>query len=260
MLEALPLQDNILTNQLIVDNVNEIKQPIMYEYISENEEDTQGVLSLNINGARVLSEYSNATPITTNGLHEFDVVDSNVNMPVMNYKVNVNVPQPSVYNLPDPYTTKRITSSNDYILADLVNGDLTNYNYLAKNIPVTIDVDTTIYLDHISYGGTDYVKSNMQKTTADGNISVGYEKTILFYNDMGSNYFELGLMENAGSAKNIYMIKDVYYIIVTMRTNAQLNLYNTNNQLISIIKDPSTGDSLRASAIYYRRLLDDTYF
>ena len=147
MLDALPLQENILTNQLIVNTTSTQLQPMTIQYVDDFDDTrTQDVCTLNLNGARVLSSYTNATPITTNGTHEFDVVDSNINMPIMNYKVNINVPQPSVYDVPAVYTTKRIISNGNYGLGDLVNGDITNYTYLHKNIPVIIDIDTTLYL------------------------------------------------------------------------------------------------------------------
>ena len=141
MLDALPLQENILTNQLIVNTTNTQLQPMTIQYVDDFDDTrTQDVCTLNLNGARVLSSYTNATPITTNGTHEFDVVDSNVNMPIMNYQVNVNVPQPAVYDAPAVYTTKRIISNGNYVLGDFVNDNITNYTYLHKSIPVIFHI------------------------------------------------------------------------------------------------------------------------
>ena len=108
MLDALPLSENLYTRELVVNNVNEVKQPIMYEYISDDDFDnTQGVVSLDINNARVLSSYTRTQNITSNGQYEWDAVDSFINMPILNYKYNVQLP---IWETPNDYTAKRITT------------------------------------------------------------------------------------------------------------------------------------------------------
>lgn len=248
VLEALPLQDNILTNQLIVDSVNEIKQPIMYEYISDDEVDTQGVLSLNINGARVLSEYTNATPITQNGVHEFDVVDSNVNMPIMNYKVNVNVPQTPVYDAPSGYTAKRITSNITNATLDyFINANLTNYQYVNKNIPVTIDISPGFYVAKIQIAGSTIADSNTntnwtfyatssQETVSSNREIVSIEK------DAGNGGYFIEYNLNVASGGKTYTCATNSWVYIYNKTSASaqagpLDFYDSLNTKLFTLYD-----------------------
>lgn len=247
VLEALPLQDNILTNQLIVDNVNEIKQPIMYEYISDNEEDTQGVLSLNINGARVLSEYTNATPITQNGVHEFDVVDSNINMPVMNYKVNVNVPTPNVYEIPPYYTTKRITSSNNYFIYDFVNANLTNYQFVDKSIPVVIDVSPGFSVAKITIAGDTIANNNTNtnwtfySAATSVTVSTGKEIVSVEYSSAENGYFIEYNLNLPSGGKTYQCAKNSWVYIYSKTSQAAqagpLDFYDSSNNKLFTLYD-----------------------
>lgn len=215
MLDALPLQENILTNQLIVNTTNEQLQPMTIQYVDDFDDTrTQDVCTLNLNGARVLSSYTNATPITTNGTHEFDVVDSNINMPIMNYQVTVNVPQPSVYDVPVVYTTKRITSNGDYVLGDFVNDNITNYTYLHKNIPVVIDVSTMPQLMYLQYNSVNYTISNFTKLTRSENLVISNNKTMI-YIYQSTDYLSFFLYENnKGTSTTKGLGTNYYYKIV----------------------------------------------
>lgn len=248
VLEALPLQDNILTNQLIVDNVNQIKQPIMYEYISDDEENTQGVLSLNINGARVLSQYTNATPITQNGVHEFDVVDSNVNMPILNYKVNVNVPQTPVYDAPSGYNAKRITSNITNASLDyFINADLTNYQYINKNIPVTIDVSPGFFVSKITIAGDTIANNNTNanwtfySAATSVSVSTGKEIVSVQYSSAENGYFIEYNLNLPSGGKTYQCAKNSWvYIYSKTSQSAQagpLDFYDSSNNLLFTLYD-----------------------
>ena len=246
MLDALPLQENILTNQLIVNTTNTQLQPMTIQYVDDFDDTrTQDVCTLNLNGARVLSSYTNATPITTNGTHEFDVVDSNVNMPIMNYQVNVNVPQPAVYDAPAVYTTKRIISNGNYVLGDFVNDNITNYTYLHKSIPVIIDIDTTLYMFYMKYNGVEFNRQNMTLKTS-GSITLDPQKTIIVFHEF-SSFADINMIENATtSSKSVTVGNGSYYKIIDYNGNAgydRLYLENAMFETIMILNDVTATDT-----------------
>lgn len=263
MLDALPLQENILTNQLIVNTTNQQLQPMTIQYVDDFDDTrTQDVCTLNLNGARVLSSYTNATPITTNGTHEFDVVDSNVNMPIMNYKVNVDLP---VYDAPAIYTTKRIISNGDYVLGDFVNDNITNYTYLHKNIPVAIDIDSTMYLFYLKYNNVEFNKSSMTEQTQSGNVSVAPSKTLISFQVVTDNDFaNVGLIENlSSSTQSVNVVATAYYKIVDYSStypNSMLLFENSMRETIMTLNDQGDTNNKGAYVRLYKNFIDYSYF
>lgn len=204
VLDALPLSENLNTNQLIVTNTNQVLQPIMYEYVSDEDFDnTQGVVSLNVNGARVLNTFTNPTSIQSNGLHEFDVVDSNVNMPILNYKVNVALP---IYEPPNDYTAKRIVNGQINTTLDyFVNADLTNYSFIPKNLPVIIDVSPSVNsVFKINIGGNTICSSSVNGywnyRHNSGDISVSSNNEVVVISDMSYGNFRISYYYNSSSS------------------------------------------------------------
>jgi hypothetical protein len=118
--DALPISDTISTSEMVVNNTNEILLPVVYQYQSpEDPEKTQGILNLDVNNARVLSSYTDVRTVTGNGLLEWDAVDSGVNMPILNYKVNVNVSK--IINI--IYFSPTISSTSKFTFNDFTYND-----------------------------------------------------------------------------------------------------------------------------------------
>ena len=264
MLDALPLQENILTNQLIVNTTSQQLQPMTIQYVDDfDDTKTQDVCTLNLNGARVLSNYINATPITTNGTHEFDVVDSNVNMPIMNYQVDVNLP---IYDAPAVYTTKRINSNGDYVLGDFVNDNINDYTYLHKDIPVIIDLDTTMYLFYLKYNNVEFNKSNMLYQSQTGDVTLTAGKTIISYQEItGTNDFaSIGIIENnTGSAQNVNIVATAYYKIIDYGVaypNSFVLFENSMREVIFSLNDQGEIDNKGAYIRIYKTFIDYSYF
>ena len=91
--DNLPVEKNLTTSELIVNDSSQTLLDLPINYIdTEDVSKQKQVATIKRNDARVLSSYTNIVPITTNGNKEFDVVNENINMPILNYKFRVDVP------------------------------------------------------------------------------------------------------------------------------------------------------------------------
>lgn len=243
MLDALPLSENLNTNQLIVTNTNQVLQPIMYEYVSDEDFDnTQGVVSLNVNGARVLNTFTNPTNIQSNGLHEFDVVDSNVNMPILNYKVNVALP---IFEPPNDYTAKRIingqmTTTLDYF----VNGDLSNYLYIPKNLPVVLDISAGINIKSCFNGISPNTKGsliNLNYNNTGSTITVNFG-TYINIRNFDSYVWRIYYKFN-GNSSDFYVTDGSYYFANNLAYE-YINFYDENDNFVFALCDRGSDSNI----------------
>lgn len=205
-------------------------------------------MNLDVNNARVLSSYTDSRTVIQNGLLEWDAVDTNVNMPILNYKVNVNLP---VYDQPDLYSAKEIQTNGIYTLGDLVNDNVTNYNWLDKTIPVSISLSSVSNeLYYISYNNVNYTLGDF--TASSTSIYSIPSGKILVYLLRYTNYLLIRLYENNSSAsKNVNLNAGGYHLIVNRVGSTGLFLKNYNSDNLLILNDANETDGESAELTIY---------
>lgn len=177
--DNLPLNKILNINQLLVQDIDEIKQPIKYTIEQDGKE--KEIINLNINNARVLEYYNDPIEITTNGDKTFDVGEEELDMPVMQYNFKVNVPS----NL-ETWNNKRFTSNISTTISNLM-ADSTK-NGVDKESRITIDVPelqvTQISNYSITNNGTQNIPIPSGYDAVDSisvNVDVDYSNRILGY-------------------------------------------------------------------------------
>lgn len=177
--DNLPLTKILNINQLLVQDIDEIKQPIKYTIEQDGKE--KEIINLNINNARVLEYYNDPIEITTNGDKTFDVGEEELDMPVMQYNFKVNVPS----NL-ETWNNKRFTSNISTTISNLM-ADSTK-NGVDKDSRITIDVPelqvTQISNYSITNNGTQNIPIPSGYDAVDSisvNVNVDYSNRILGY-------------------------------------------------------------------------------
>lgn len=193
--------------------------------------------------------------ITQNGIYttEFGTLCDGV-------EVEVNLP---VYDAPAIYTTKRITSNNNYVLGDFINDNITNYTWLHKNIPVIIDVDSAQYLGYVKYGDYSYVKTDFEYTSSQTGTSLDGGKSCITIRRFTS-YTKYGLISNnVGTSRNITIEQDTWYKKVNYQSgNPVLRLLNTDQtpKELANIQDNISTDGTFVYMQIRNILIDPTYF
>jgi hypothetical protein len=212
--DALPISDTISTNEMVVNNPNEILLPVVYQYQSqEDPEKTQGILNLNVNNARVLSSYTDVRTVTGNGLLEWDAVDSGVNMPILNYKVNVNVSK--IINI--RYFATSTTSTTKITLNDFTYNNTStsiSVNLSSNDLCVIIKEYENFYHVTVIRNGTgssrNYSVSEYSYYYIYGSSSGSY--IVLFDEDQNPVCCLLDLVNSDTNPSTTYLYKTVFNI------------------------------------------------
>ena len=204
-----------------------------------------------------MSSYTDTRTATQNGLIEWDAVDSNVNMPILNYKVNVNLP---VYDVPAVYTPLQIQTNNNYVLGDFVNDNVTDYTWLHKNIPVTINVGSAIpKLKYISYNSVSYTKSNFTQGNIGSSFSLANNKVLIYYRIYTDN-IQIGMCINKSGSNITLNITTDYYLVTNFGTDMYGVYLRDSNTYLAWVFDNVTIDSNGTNCKFYNSFLDYSEF
>lgn len=217
-----------------------------------------------MNNARVLSSYTDSRTATQNGLLEWDAVDSNVNMPILNYKVNVNLP---VYDPPSVYGPVMITNSGSYNIEDFVNADLTDYTWVNKDIPVIINTpsgfDGTVYT--IKIGSTTVANSQTNGHwtfySSYGSTTLGSGKELIVITKGTDNLYLIDYMLNNTSSQSISYNANswVYIYDITSSSSSSsytLDFYGSSNDILIKLFDANTTDDYIVRVKYNMNMIN----
>lgn len=202
---------------------------------------------------------SNAPLQITNNTETIQSItwDSNIYNGLNTIYYNINLP---VYDAPTVYTTKSITSNDDYVLGDFVNDDITNYTYLNKNIPVKIGVNTTTTqsLRYIKGGETKLVLGDFTYQSQSGNVSVNNNYEIVCLTKTNDYLVARVYGNESGSTKSFYVYKGSYYRVVF--GIGVMSLLNQNNEILLKVVDMDTSDTKGSQVYIYPSIIDYSSF
>ena len=206
-----------------------------------------------------MSSYTDTRTATQNGLIEWDAVDSNVNMPILNYKVNVNLP---VYDAPAVYTPLQIQTNNNYVLGDFVNDNVTDYTWLHKSIPVSINVGSSaIKMKNINYAGTNYTKSNFTPNSNNQGSWTISNGNIFIYYKFGTNYMQIGIFVNQSGGSRTINTTPSYTMTRSFSSNSYgINIKDENGNNLVFVIDNQYDDGYGNYCYLYNNLIDYSEF